>query len=386
MTDATTHAPVPFPLVEIEGPPRERGRLYGQRAAERVAKSVSVYAGAIGKQGVSLAELRAAAEAFLPAIARFEPAYAEEIRGIAEGSKHDLAEIVMINARTELLAFAKRRKEAADPAVKDGCTGAVILPDASADGSLIHGQNWDWRAECVENTVVLHVRREDGPDVLTFTEAGALGRSGLNGAGIAITANFLESNLDHKRHGGVPLPLIRRKVLECAHFAEAIRVIAATPKSGSNNLMISSAAGDAIGFECLPDEAIWYRAEAGLMVHANHFVTPAARAKATDRGVLTTPDSLYRDARVRAALERNRPRLTADHLKAAFFDDWGTPFSVCRPPRPAVSGDNISATVAMVIMRPAERVMEIAPLPAFNRDFTTYRLPAPAAATRRAAE
>lgn len=384
MTDAA--APAPFPLVEIEGPPRERGRLYGQRAAERIERSVSLYASAIGKQGVAWADLREAAEAFLPAIARFDPAYAEEIRGIAEGAGKELAEIVMVNARTELLAFAKRRMEAAAAAAEDGCTGAVILPEAAADGQLLHGQNWDWRAECVDNTIVLHVRREDGPDVLTFTEAGALGRSGLNSAGLAITANFLESSLDHKRPGGVPLPLIRRKVLECTHLAEAIRVIAATPKSGSNNMMVSTAAGEAIGFECLPDEAIWYRPEGGLLVHANHFVTQAARARAADRGYLSTPDTLYRDARVRAALEARRGRLTADDLKAAFFDDWGTPFAVCRPPRPSVGADNLTATVAMVVMRPAEGLMEIAPMPAFNRRFTAYRVPVAGTPARRAAE
>ena len=41
------------------------------------------------------------------------------------------------------------------------------------------------------------LRRDDGPDLLTFTEAGALGRSGFNAAGIAITANYLRSDRDY---------------------------------------------------------------------------------------------------------------------------------------------------------------------------------------------
>jgi isopenicillin-N N-acyltransferase like protein len=33
----------PFPLIEISGPPRERGRQYGQQAAERIRKGTSHY-------------------------------------------------------------------------------------------------------------------------------------------------------------------------------------------------------------------------------------------------------------------------------------------------------------------------------------------------------
>lgn len=48
---------------------------------------------------------------------------------------------------------------------------------------------------------------------------------------------------------------------------------------------------------------------------------------------------------------------------------FGLPYSICRPPRPG-NHNNLSATVAMVIMEPA--VGE--PLPALNRVFTRYSL------------
>ena len=54
----------------------------------------------------------------------------------------------------------------------DACTGVVALPSATRDGRLIHAQNWDWKAECAETAVVLKIHRDDGPDILTFTEAG----------------------------------------------------------------------------------------------------------------------------------------------------------------------------------------------------------------------
>jgi hypothetical protein len=85
------------------------------------------------------------------------------------------------------------------------------------------------------------------------------------------------------------------------------------------------------------------------------------------------PESFYRDWRVRKLLDQAGEKLTADDLKHALFDDFLTPHSVCRPPRPNDTG-NLSATVAMVIMQPAKGLMEVCPLPALNRSFTRYSL------------
>jgi isopenicillin-N N-acyltransferase-like protein len=55
-----------------------------------------------------------------------------------------------------------------------------------------------------------------------------------------------------------------------------------------------------------------------------------------------------------------------------------TPFpliEVSGPPRETVNG-TMTATVAMIVMEPALGIMEVAPLPALNRQFTTYRLEA----------
>jgi isopenicillin-N N-acyltransferase-like protein len=255
----------------------------------------------------------------------------------------------------------------------------VALPAATHSRTLIHAQNWDWKVECAETAVVLSIRRDDGPDLLTFTEAGGLARSGFNAAGIAITANYLECDRDY-RTLGVPLALIRRKVLEAEHVALAMRAVYATPKSAANNMIVSHAGGVAIDFECAPDETFQVHPERGLLVHANHFVSPVALAKLKDTGVANTPCTLYRDLRVRELLTPQIGSLTPDAVKAALFDDFATPWSVCRPPRRTINGTMV-ATVAMIVMEPARGVMDVAPLPALDRRFTTYRLGASRPAT-----
>ena len=360
----------PFPLIAVSGAPRERGRAYGEQARARILAGAAHYLEQIARLGIDAPQVERLAQDFLPTIEDFEPAYVEEMRGIAEGADVPLSSILLVNCRTEILQLARRQAGLEDD--PDGCTGALALPEATRDGEVIHGQNWDWKAECVETSVVLRVSRDDGPDFLTFTEAGALARAGFNAAGVAITANYLECERDYTQQG-IPLPLIRRKVLESAHLADAIRCVACTPKSASNNMMLSAAQGFAIDFECAPDESFPLMPEDGLIVHANHWRSTVALSKLRDTGVRSTPDSFYRDWRVERSLRAKAGDLTVDDFRAAFFDDFLSPHSVCCPPRANARG-NINSTVAMILMRPGAGVMEVIPMPAENRASETYTL------------
>jgi len=365
----------PFPFVSVSGTPYKRGRQYGAAVHDRVKLSASLYGRTLDDLGYDQTRKTRLIKAFATEIGGFGEHYLEEMRGVADGAGVPFEDVVMINARTEVIAQARREASAPvadEPEPDDGCTGAAILPERSATGAMIHGQNWDWRAECAETAIVLRVRRDDGPDFLTFVEAGGLARSGLNAAGVAITANYLECDRDF-RQPGVPLSLIRRKVLEQEHFALAMRAVATTAKACSNNMMLSTAMGFAIDFECAPDEAFPIYPSDGLIVHANHWQSPVALSKLKETGIPNVPESFYRDWRVRKLLDEGGAKLGPDDLKAALFDSFGTPYSVCRPPRPG-SGGNLSATVSMVIMEPAQGTMEVAPLPALNRTFTRYSL------------
>ncbi|WP_245446742.1 C45 family peptidase [Neorhizobium sp. T25_27] len=361
----------PFPFIEISGSPVERGRMYGEQARERVRLSSELYREQLGRVGFSREKVVELVENFPPAIRDWAPELVDEMHGIAQGAGLDFTSVFLINARTELLQVARRGLSFKD-SEKDGCTGVVVMPKAARDGALIHAQNWDWRAECAETSVVVRVLQEDGPDILMFTEAGGLMRSGFNSNGMTITANYLESDRDYKALG-VPLPFIRRKALASPHFAQAIRTIATTPKSGSNNVILSAREGVAIDFECAPDEVFPLYPENGLIVHANHWQSPVALSKLREAGLNNVPDSLYRDLRVREILAEKTGDITAEDVKTALFDTFGAPYAVCRP---AIKNEvgNLSATVAMIVCQPDKGLMEVAPLPATSSHFTQYEL------------
>jgi isopenicillin-N N-acyltransferase-like protein len=363
------------PLIELSGSPHERGQQYGRQAAVRIKRGIAHYGAQLTKLDLGRDALRGLIHDYLPVIERFDASYVEEMRGIARGAEIEFEQVVLLNARTELLKLAERpdlRRRLAAAEEQDGCTGVVALPAATRDRNVIHAQNWDWKVECAETAVVLRIRRDDGPDIMTFTEAGGLARSGFNSAGISITANYLESSRDYSQVG-VPLALIRRKVLEQERLALAMHAVYVTAKSGSNNMMVSHRDGIAIDFECAPDETFQVLPDRGLLVHANHWQSPVALSKLVDTGINNTPDSLYRDLRVRSLLEPRIGDITIDSIKSALFDEFESPWSVCRPPRPNMS-NNLSATVAMIVIAPDRGLMEVALLPALNRAFTAYEL------------
>ena len=88
---------------------------------------------------------------------------------------------------------------------------------------------------------------------------------------------------------------------------------------------------------------------------------------------MAMPDSLYRDRRAYSLLADKIGRITTDDVKSVLRDDWGSPWSICRPPRPSAMS-NLTATVITLVMVPASGRMEIAVLPAQDPTFTTYTL------------
>jgi isopenicillin-N N-acyltransferase like protein len=366
----------PCRLIEISGAPFERGRQYGRLAAAEVKNAITHYAAQVRQLKLRDDDLLRVVRQYQRAIESFEPRYIEEMRGIAEGAEVEFDHVVMLNTRTEVLKLAAHpdlRTKLLGAAELDGCTTVVAQPEATAAGRLIHAHNWDWKRESAEASVVLHIRDADGPDILTFTEAGALGRFGFNSLGIAISGNYLESDRDYAQLG-VPLALIRRKVLEQTHYALALRFAYVTPKSGSNNIVISHAGGGMVfDFECAPDESFEVEPKDGLLIHANHWRSPVALVKLRETGIASTPDSLCRERRARNLLASKIGRITVADVKATLLDDWGSPWSICRPPLPSSTSD-LTATVITLIMQPSAGTMEIAVLPALDPTFTSYTM------------
>lgn len=370
----------PFPLVHIAGSPHERGLSYGRQAGDRIVTGLDIYKEAFANTGISWDEAMVYAERFCQQVKLYDPDMYTEIEGIAKGSEQPVEAIIALNARTEIIFWRDNEidqpKAPVKPAMQEECTAALALPKATADGHLLHGQNWDWNPRCADSAIVLRIESDskDTPDILTFVEAGQLARHGMNSTGIALTVNGLQCNLDCG-HVGVPNPLIRRRLLQSPTLAGAIDAVLNTRISFSHSLMLSHSAGVAVNLEVTRDEAFWLQPENGILVHANHFKCPVARSKVLDIGLQRCPESLYRDQRVLDHMMEHRGDITVDTLKEGFADTFGAPDAVLRTPK-ARPGGNLSGTVATLIMDSTAGKMWLAPRPYEGIKFTEYSIAA----------
>jgi len=362
--------PIVAPLIDAEGLPKDIGLQIGRTAGEQILRSIEIYRRGFLERGVDWKLACTIARRIAERIERCAPEALAEMQGLAEGCGVSLEEIVAINARTELLYGGFGSPGVAeDP---DGCTGAIALPAATRDAHLLHVQNWDWRDECAESCVVLRLVPANGPQMLIFVEAGMMARAGMNSAGMAITGNFLECDRDGSREG-LPVPVIRRQILSQDTLGAALEKVLQSERAFSINLMLSHKDGEAFDLETTPDEVFWIAPENDLLVHANHFVSAAARSKVRDTGVISNGDSLYRDLRVRRHLERNHGHISTLTMKEAMQDKFGSPRAVCRSPVSGPGGKS-SSTVATVLMDTTAGIMWVAMRPYGPHEFVEYRL------------
>ena len=109
--EIAARVPSTFPHVRVEGSARERGRSYGEQARDRVRRSIEAYREVFAAYaGWDWPTVIDQARAYEAPIERFDPAYLEEMRGVAEGAGVADADVLAINVRTEVMFAAKARE------------------------------------------------------------------------------------------------------------------------------------------------------------------------------------------------------------------------------------------------------------------------------------
>ena len=357
----------PFPVISIEGDARECGVQHGQHAAERVARTIDFYLGVFGRQSkLTLDQVRERARGFLQQIEAIDAAIVAELEGIAAGAKQQLEDIVAVNCRTELMYGSARGDRAATE-----CTTIAALPSASRDGGVIIGKNWDWRSPALESVVVLRVKQSGKPALALIVEAGMVGRDGFNEDGIMVCGNMLTSSAD-KGKVGVPIPILRRRILNSRHYYEAIDTLTRSARGASGNYVLAHRDGVAIDFETTPDQVYPVYPVRGLLTHANHFQSVVAQAQGV--GNSYNGDSLYRDFRARELLEPKIGSITVDDVQSVLRDEFGAPRAICRAPH-EYPGQGPTMTIASMVFDLKNEVMHVAAGEPSRSEYQPVRLP-----------
>ena len=363
-------------IVDLPGDPYGDGAAQGRAAASLIEENLRIYYGRFQREAqLSPQETRARARRYLDAIEGIEPGYAEAMRGVSDAARIGLDDVAVLNARYEILysqystinqaAAASHgpgpRGAAPHGIPAGGCTAFAVMPEASADGHLYLGQNWDWFPDV--RGLVLRVARADGFRMAAFTEAGIVGgKIGMNSHGVGLVINGLLSSRDDWSQLRTPFHVRTWRILHARTLAQAAAVVEDEDRACSANFMIGQANGTSsvINIEAAPAASCRILPTLGVLAHANHFVDPE-RLGVWQPLAEEKTSTYQRCARMEAMLGEGRGRLDLSGLMTLLRDHHGHPDSVCRHPNPALPEGERVETVVSVIEDLTARRLYVAP-------------------------
>jgi len=313
------------PIISVKGKPFERGRQYGSQARNLIQKNLELYFDLWGSLwGAKRPEVLKHCGRLVPIIGDYDAEILEELQGIARGAGLSLEEIVALNARYEMV-FA----QSAVAGTAGGCTSITAMPEVTVNGHTLLGQNWDYKQRFQGLSVILEVERENGPNVVMHTEAGAIAHKGMNSVGLGVCLNALVSSRD-RFEVTTPFLIVGRAVLNADSLSRAIKVVLNAKVTVSFNLLIAHADGEAIDLEVSPLDVGFLHPDGGILTHSNHFIALNNRPDMVDVFKATAPDTLFRAQRARHLIEPERGKIGVGSFQRVLRDHFSYPNSICR--------------------------------------------------------
>lgn len=259
-----------------ESDPEARGRAFGAAMTPTLHRSWAGYTEIFALWGATGAQLREWGAAAFAASAQWAPELGGEMAGIAAGSGLEHWQVGALNGRTELLAALST--------TGDGeCSTSVVL----APGGPRTVQTWDWHDTLRDGMVLWSIQER----VSTFTEAGIVGKIGVNSAGLGVHFNVLRHASD-SADIGVPVHVVARRILDEAATLDDATAIARSARLSASTLITVVTADGVRGLELSP-AGVGVVDASGVFVHTNHFLdAELARGERVLAGESTTHERL----------------------------------------------------------------------------------------------
>jgi isopenicillin-N N-acyltransferase-like protein len=319
---------------------RELGLARGEALRSTLAASYAKYAELFRVLGVTEALEREGVERTVAALKGWRTEVIAEFEGIAEAAGVDFAQVVALNARTEILALA--------PRASSECSTAT----AQIDGRRFGVQTWDWH---IELDPFWHTQEIAGPGhrYAGLTEQGILSKIGVNSAGLALHFNILGHRDD--RPDGVPMHVLSSIVLaECGSVTEAIELIREAPVTSSSAFTMLDAAR-AVSVEMSPAGVFVIEEREGSVQRTNNFQSDVPLA--AQKSEIYEPDSSARLALVRERLAAASVADTTAMVQLLVTGE-GQPPLTCVPDMALQYGDRW-ASLATVVTDPEGRTIRV---------------------------
>ncbi|MFC7392196.1 C45 family autoproteolytic acyltransferase/hydolase [Scopulibacillus cellulosilyticus] len=349
-----------FPFFCVSGTAINRGREIGELARNQIIHNIDFYQRYfMNSYGISWESATARAKEYIPWIEKYDQEIMDEIKGISEGSEQNLIDIVALNVRSEIINT-------------DGCTSLAAVPQAARNNETLLGQNWDWNDGVKPGVIVLEIDQSPRPAILMATEAGIVGKIGMNSEGLGVCLNFLGT--DDQTTMGVPVHIILRGILNSRTLSQATGQIGRLTRGTSANYLIAHREGEALNIEATPDDYDVLYSMNGWLIHTNHFIGPR-HINIKDTARINFPDTHLRQGRASKLLSHANGQIDSETFKTILTDHIGHPDSICRHGElfpPDLGRPTVGSTVFSIIMNLSEGLMELSAGQPCSNPYKTY--------------
>lgn len=317
--------------------PFERGRQHGSQVKAEIESVCQGYQRSFERKGYTWEEAKQMAMEFVPYLEKEMPELMEEARGIAAGAGIELAVVMVLNTRYELLKF----KKGVNYFDQAECTCFAVTAEASEGAETIGGQNWDNAPFIGENLYILHIDEENGTRIVGLSEPAQLIRNGMNSHGLSVNCSTLLSVKD-VRGISVPTNFMRRRILQCKDLEEAKSLVEGLKPCVSLNYVIASADGEAVVYETTPVENFARYPSRGIITQGNDIMADPT----LERFIPADKNhrNHFRGQRLEYLLQKQRGNITAEYIQNCLRDHYGYPASVCNH-----AGDQSLQTIASML-------------------------------------
>lgn len=178
-----------------------------------------------------------------------------------------------------------------------------------------------------QNMVLLTIHQQGLPTIKMVTEAGLIGKIGLNSSGVGVCFNAIRAKgLDATR---LPVHVGLRVVLESASVYEAVESLEKHGMASSAHLLIADASG-AIGLEFTSSTFARLQMDSHHRIyHSNHLLLEHPGVHEPD----WLPDSKFRVDRIKeltAQLDSKSTQPAWADFSKLFEDEGNYPTAICR--------------------------------------------------------
>lgn len=348
----------PIRVLTIAGSPYELGYVHGKTYANEIGElteerlRLSCDPFWTGGQQATLDEVLMLGRACLRHHEAFAPELMEEMRGMADATGLGVNELVIMNGFTDFVdiianpaVLGHTRTNGALPGEVSDCTAFIVEPSASATGYGYLGQTWDMHSSATPYVLMLDLRPQDSPTLLTFTITGCVGMIGMNEHGVAVGINNL---LAANGRPGVHWVYVVRKMLAQHTVEDALAILQRAHLSGAHNYLLlgPDATGALRGYNV---EHMATRAHvtpvASTYAHTNHCLIQEMINVERPRKSVSQESTLARHDQASHFLAEQIGRITVDTLMALTRYHAGDGLSVCAHAQPGYDVESSGACI-----------------------------------------